>query len=77
MAMGRSLNEWNKIVQEFEFYLFNKVETDQANYFPVSTNDDSDVLLTIVEINEGDYFKRIIPFLSIDTFSEVKSLNAA
>lgn len=75
-AMGRSLNEWNKIVHEFEFYLFNKVETDQANYLPLST-EDSDVLSSIMEINEGDYFKRIIPFLSIDTFTEVKSLNAA
>lgn len=76
-AMGRSLNEWNKIVHEFEFYLFNKVETDQANYLPLTTTEDSDVLSSILEINEGEYFKRIIPFLSIDTFADVKSLNAA
>lgn len=77
MAMGKSLNEWNQIVHEFEYYLFNKVEADQANYFPVSAGEDSSVVLTIVEINEGDYFKRIIPFLSIDNFTEVKLLNAA
>lgn len=77
MAMGRSLNEWNQIVHEFEYYLFNKVETDQANYFPTTSGEESSVLLTIVEINEGDYFKRIIPFLPIDNFTEVKFFCAA
>lgn len=77
MAMGRSLNEWNQIVHEFEYYLFNKVEMDQANYLPITSNENSSLLLTIVEINEAEYFKRIVPILSIDSFTEEKLLNAA
>lgn len=77
MVIGKALNEWNQTVQEFETYLFNKVEADQANYFPVSSVESSSGASTINEIDELDYFKRIIPFMPIDTTTELKLLNAS
>lgn len=75
VSMGRSLNEWNATVREFEKFLFEKVEADQANFFPMS---DSDALPgEVSEIDEDEYLMRIIPFLPIDNFTELKLLNAS
>ncbi|GEQ70283.1 hypothetical protein JCM33374_g3959 [Metschnikowia sp. JCM 33374] len=77
VTSGKSLNEWNAIVQEFESYLFEKVEADQANYLPISSIDGEVESHKLNEINECDYFARIIPFLPIDNFTESKLLNAS
>lgn len=76
MAVGRALNEWNAVVTEFEAYLFKKVEADQANYYPTSPERTSGAS-TINEIDELDYFQRIIPFMPIDNYTELKLLNAS
>lgn len=82
--LGKSLNEWNMIVDEFERYLFNRVESDQLSY-ALSYSDSNDGSTIINEssgldfdanINELNYFKRIIPFLPVDGSSEFKLLNA-
>ncbi|KAF7998826.1 hypothetical protein HF325_006358 [Metschnikowia pulcherrima] len=76
-TLGKALNEWNIIVEEFENYLFEKVEADQANYLPIASVDgDRDTRISN-EINEADYFARIIPLLPIDNFTELKLLNAS
>lgn len=71
VILGKSLNEWNAIVDEFESYLFKRVETDQANYLPDEDN------TCPGDVDEQTYFQRIIPFLPIDNFTEAKLLNAA
>lgn len=58
--IGKSLNEWNEIVEEFEKFMSSKVED-----FKTKSNDNYEV-----------YFKRSIPFLSVDSASELKFLNA-
>lgn len=75
--LGKALNEWNGIVDEFESYLFEKVEADQANYLPITSVDSELEVRTSNEINEVDYFTRIIPFLPIDNLTELKLLNAS
>ncbi|KAM9927647.1 hypothetical protein OXX59_002404 [Metschnikowia pulcherrima] len=76
-TLGKALNEWNIIVEEFENYLFEKVEADQANYLPIASVDgDRDTRISN-EINEADYFARIIPLSPIDNFTESKLLNAS
>lgn len=74
LNLGKSLNEWNSVVEEFERYLFNKVEADQENYIPVATDGED---ATRVEIDEADYFTRIVPYLPIDNLTELKLLNAS
>lgn len=79
-CLGKSINEWNQIVEEFERFLFHTVEADQANYVPtVSRSSDEDLggSPKREEINEGEYFQRIVPFLPIDSFTELKLLNAS
>lgn len=71
VSLGKALNEWNDAVDEFEYYLFHKVEADQASYLP-SEDEEASVL-----VDEQSYFLRIIPFLPIDNLTEVKLLNAA
>lgn len=68
--LGKSLNEWNSVIDEFEKYLVNKVEIDEFSYLQ-STNDKSFDI-----INEREYFKKIIPFLPVDSINEFKLLNA-
>ncbi|WEJ93343.1 hypothetical protein PSN45_000806 [Yamadazyma tenuis] len=63
--LGKSLFEWSHLVEEFESYLINKVEVDQFNENITSNH----------ELNEHDYFRKIIPLLSLDSNS--KPLNAA
>lgn len=58
--LGKSLFEWNLLIMEFESYLTNQVELHQD----------------LNNLNEHDYFNRIIPLLSLDNSSS-KSLNAA
>lgn len=58
--IGKSLNEWNEIVREFEYFINSKVED-----FKTKSNDNYEV-----------YFKRAVPFLSVDSVSELKLLNA-
>lgn len=59
--IGKSLFEWQYMVEEFTSYLINKVDCEQ---FSDSTN-----------MTKYDYSKRIIPLLSLD--SDPKTLNAA
>lgn len=64
--LGRSLNELNAMIDEFKSFLNKKIEVDQYNRD-----------LTVAEnLNEFDYFKKIIPFLSVDSSNELKLLNA-
>lgn len=58
MNLGKSIFEWNLMVEEFETFLINKIENDN----------------TMNTLDENDYFKKLIPLLSIDNS---KSLNAA
>lgn len=60
-AVGKALNEWNCVVDEFERYLTRKVEQDEHALER--------------ETDETRYFGRIVPFLPIDA-PELKLLNA-
>lgn len=78
IALGKALNEWNNIVDEFESYLVDKVETDKIAYLstmPTSSSNASTI--SAGEINEQEYLARIIPLLPIDNFTELKLLNAS
>ncbi|OBA19402.1 DUF1765-domain-containing protein [Metschnikowia bicuspidata var. bicuspidata NRRL YB-4993] len=75
-TLGKALNEWNAIVDEFESYLFDKVEADQINYLPI-VSDGAGEAVASSEISEEEYFTRIIPLLPIDNFTELKLLNAS
>lgn len=66
-ALGRALNEWNRIVDEFETFLAHTVEADQAHSLGEIDG---------VDVDEGEYHKRIVPFMPIDNFIELKLLNA-
>lgn len=69
--LGKSLNEWNIVIEEFEKYLVSKVEYDEMNHMQnLSCNDSVDSL------KEKDYLKKIIPFLPVDSTNEFKLLNA-
>lgn len=70
-ALGRALNEWNMIVDEFESFLALTVEADQANTLPRDAMTE-----TVQEIDEEEYYKKIVPFMPIDNFIELKLLNA-
>lgn len=70
-ALGRALNEWNMIVDEFESFLALTVEADQTNALPKDALEE-----TIPEVDEEEYYKRIVPFMPIDNFIELKLLNA-
>lgn len=79
-CLGKSINEWNMIVEEFERFLFHTIEADQANYVPTVTRSSDEDLQGSPkrkEINESEYFQRIVPFLPIDSFTELKLLNAS
>lgn len=58
--VGKSLNEWNNIVEEFEKFISSQIED-----FKNRSDDNYEV-----------YFKRSIPFLSVDSASELKFLIA-
>ena len=64
--LGRSLNELNNMIDEFKSFLNRKVESDQFNVD----------LSRAHNLNEFDYLKKIIPFLSVDSTNEAKLLNA-
>lgn len=69
--LGKSLNEWNLVVEEFEKYLITKVEYDELNHMQsLSCNE------TIEPLKERDYLRKIIPFLPVDSSNEFKLLNA-
>lgn len=70
-ALGRALNEWNMIVDEFESFLALTVEADQANSLPKDSIGEP-----VQEIDEEEYYKKIVPFMPIDNFIELKLLNA-
>lgn len=60
--LGKRLNEWNNVVEEFEKYMVHRVETDQLNSKLSASMSNS---LGMRDVNEVDYFKRIIPFLLV------------
>ncbi|KAK6463702.1 hypothetical protein DFJ63DRAFT_313011 [Scheffersomyces coipomensis] len=62
--LGRSLNELNLLIEEFKLFLNKRIEVDQFNQ-------------DLSSINEFIYFKKIIPFLSVDSSNELKLLNAS
>lgn len=72
LAMGRSLNEWNRVVDEFDTFLVRSVELEQASNLAQST----EISGMLDDYNEEDYFKRLVPFMPIDNFIELKLLNA-
>lgn len=79
-CLGKSINEWNQIVEEFERFLFSTIEADQAKHVPIVTRSSEEDLQGSAkrkEINESEYFQRIVPFLPIDSFTELKLLNAS
>lgn len=62
--LGRALNEWNRIVDEFEAYLTRIVEPgDTCLASPADAG---------LDVDEEDYYKRIVPFMPIDNFIELK-----
>lgn len=65
--LGRSLNELNAIIAEFKNYLNSRIEVDQFNLEFNSSK----------YLDERNYFRKIIPFLSIDSSNESKLLNAS
>ncbi|EGW31580.1 uncharacterized protein SPAPADRAFT_154950 [Spathaspora passalidarum NRRL Y-27907] len=65
--LGKSLNELNMIIEEFRRFLNARIEVDSFNMEYFNQN----------ELNEFVYFKKIIPFLSIDSSNELKLLNAS
>lgn len=82
--LGKSLNEWNMVVDEFERYLFSRVEADQLSYaLSYAEADDGSTIRNgssgiefDANVNELNYFKRIVPFLPVDGSNEFKLLNA-
>lgn len=70
-ALGRSLNEWNMIVDEFESFLALTVNVDQIDTVPFETMDDF-----TPDSYEEAFFRKIVPFMPIDNFIELKLLNA-
>lgn len=75
---GKSLNEWRYTVKEFETYLFAKVEADQTVYFLLRTSTQGNGAINpALEMDEGNYFMRLVPFVPIDNFTELKLLNAS
>lgn len=61
VTLGRSLNEFNAIVDEFTQFLKTRTEIDQFND---------------LDCHEHTYLQKTIPFLPIDSFNELKLLNA-
>lgn len=79
-CLGKAINEWNLIVEEFERFLFHTIEADQANYMATMSSipgEDVEGSPKKKEINEEEYFQRLVPFLPIDSFTELKLLNAS
>lgn len=73
LNLGKSLNEWNLIVEEFEDYLVRKVCADQG----IFTNGPPSGSGSLnEEIVEADYLKRAIPFLPAEGPNERKLFNA-
>lgn len=70
-ALGRSLNEWNAVVEEFESFLAQTVNSHLAQLFPNEFDESA-----VQDIDEEGYYKKIIPFMPIDNFIELKLLNA-
>ncbi|KAK6459263.1 uncharacterized protein RJT20DRAFT_14656 [Scheffersomyces xylosifermentans] len=64
--LGRSLNELNSMNEEFKHFLNRRIEIDKFNQEPSMTQN----------LTEYTYFKKIIPFLSVDSSNELKMLNA-
>lgn len=63
LNLGKSINEFNVVVDEFKRFLNNRVEIDSINQG-----------MMMISL-ESVYFKRIIPFLSVDSSNEMKWLN--
>lgn len=77
LNLGKSLNEWNMISEEFENYLIKKIRSDQFNFISnVNGNASNGKGNFNEEVNEQDYLKRITPFLPVDGSNESKILNA-
>ncbi|EAZ62807.2 hypothetical protein PICST_64999 [Scheffersomyces stipitis CBS 6054] len=66
MNLGKSLNELNLMIDEFKNFLKRRIEIDQFNQD----------LSMVQNLTEFTYFKKIIPFLSVDGSNEAKLLNA-
>ncbi|RCK64406.1 hypothetical protein Cantr_00035 [Candida viswanathii] len=62
LNLGKSINEFNLVVDEFKRFLNNRVEIDSINQGMMISS-------------ESVYFKKIIPFLSVDSSNEMKWLN--
>lgn len=67
--LGKRLNEWNLVVEEFEKYMIHRVETDQLNS---RINAPLVGGVGIGEINEANYFKKIVPFLLVEEANDLK-----
>ncbi|KAG7664867.1 uncharacterized protein J8A68_001625 [[Candida] subhashii] len=65
--LGKSMNELNLTVDEFRRFLNSRIEIDTYN---------ADLNAEDNAMTEFGYFKRIIPFLSVDSSNEMKLLNA-
>ena len=76
LNLGKSLNEWNLISEEFENYLIKKIKTDQFNFISNLNGNGNGKNSIDEEISEQDYLKRITPFLPVDGSNESKILNA-
>mmetsp|Transcript_6396 Transcript_6396/g.8010 ORF Transcript_6396/g.8010 Transcript_6396/m.8010 type:complete len:1001 (-) Transcript_6396:45-3047(-) len=76
LNLGKSLNEWNSISEEFENYLIKKIKTDQFNFISNLNGNENGKNVLDEEICEQDYLKRITPFLPVDGSNESKILNA-
>lgn len=80
--LGKSINELNIAIEEFRDYLNDRIETDCINdrreqITSLSSNDIVGAAQDSDEMNEYTYFKRIIPFLSVDSSNEMRLLNAS
>lgn len=67
--LGKRLNEWNAVVEEFEKYMIHRVETDQLNS---KINAPLAGAWSTEDINETDYFKKIVPFLLVEEANDLK-----
>lgn len=70
ITLGKALFEWEELISEFENYLTKRIESDQFNLL-------NNIQSELGSMNDVEYLKRIIPFLSINSSNENKLLNAA
>ncbi|KAI5967015.1 uncharacterized protein KGF55_000425 [Candida pseudojiufengensis] len=92
LNLGKSLNEINIIIEEFKFFLKQRIDIDNLKFENLknlknsnNTNFNNEPGFNSIadngediddNFNEFIYLKRIIPFLSVDSSNELKLLNA-